>query len=233
MSAHYFVSDAHLGAAPAGAEKKLVAFLRSIRGQADSLYILGDLFDFWFEYGRAIPKHGFRVLAGLARLRETGTRIVYIAGNHDIRFTDFFRRELDIETAPALVETIDGLRVFMRHGDEVDRRPVSLLFRRLMKSRLNNFLYSFVHPDIGIGFAAWVARRSRARGHDESLRTAMHEYARHRLADGHDVVMLGHVHYPELRKFPEGVYLNTGDWLDSFSYGVIRDGTVALEFYRP
>ncbi len=103
MSAHYFVSDAHLGAAPADAEKRLVAFLQSIQGQADSLYILGDLFDFWFEYGRAIPKHGFRVLAKLARLRETGTRIVYIAGNHDIRFTDFFRRELDIETAPALV----------------------------------------------------------------------------------------------------------------------------------
>ena len=61
----------------------------------------------------------------------------------------------------------------------------------------------------------------------------MHAYARRRLAEGNDVVMLGHLHHPELRKFPEGVYLNTGDWLTSFSCGVIRDGTVTLEHYRP
>ncbi len=232
MSAHYFVSDAHLGAAPAGAEERLLRFLESIRGRADSLYILGDLFDFWFEYGRAIPKHGFRVLAELVQLRKSGTAVVYLAGNHDLRFQEFFHRELGITTAFEWSGTIDGRRVWMKHGDEVDRRPVSMLFRRLMRSRLNRFLYSFVHPDLGIGFAGWVARRSRARGSDSGLREEMAGFAERKLAQGFDVVLLAHLHEPELRRFGEGVYVNTGDWLTHFSYGVMEDGEVSLRFFR-
>jgi len=228
LSAHYFVSDAHLGAAPAASEDRLVRFLRSIRGRADSLFILGDLFDFWFEYGRAIPKHGFRVLAELNELRRTGTRIVYLCGNHDIRFRGFFEESLGIDTGTVLDETIDGLRVHARHGDEIDTRPVSRLFRRLMRSRLNNFLYSFVHPDIGIGFAGWVAGRSRARGKDSSLPDVMRSHARTLLQADCDVVVLAHLHHPELLDTGSGIYLNTGDWIRHFTYGLIRDGRVTL-----
>lgn len=233
LSAHYFVSDAHLGAAPAASEERLARFLESIQGRADTLVIVGDLFDFWFEYGRAIPRHGFRILAALAGLRRAGARVVYLSGNHDIRFRGFFKESLGIETGAVLDETIDGLRVLARHGDEADHRPVSRLFRRLMRSRLNNFLYSFIHPDIGIGFAGWVAGRSRARKKDEALRAVMREFARARLAEGRDLVVLAHLHLPELVATPEGTYLNCGDWLTHFSCGVIRDGKVSLEFPEP
>jgi len=229
LSEHYFVSDAHLGAAPPESEARLLRFLETLHGRADSLYIVGDLFDFWFEYGRAIPKHGFRVLAELARLKKEGTRIVYVAGNHDFRFRDFFGRELGIETAESVSHVVDGLRVWVGHGDDIDQRFMSRLFRRLMRSRLNNFLYSFVHPDIGIGFANWVARQSRARGPDDQLRGRMARVAEARLAEGYDLVVMGHLHVPERRELDNGLYLNTGDWLTHFSYGVLRDGTVALE----
>ncbi|UCG42488.1 MAG: UDP-2,3-diacylglucosamine diphosphatase [candidate division WOR-3 bacterium] len=232
MSAHYFVSDAHLGASPPGTEERLLAFLRSIRGKADSLYILGDLFDFWFEYGSAIPKHGFRVLTELAKLADAGTRVVYLSGNHDLRLRDFFSRELGIETAAELEETIDGVRVWMKHGEETDRRWLSVFFRRLMRSRLNNFLYSFIHPDAGIRFANWVATRSRARGLDPGLKQKMRESAQEKLCSGADVAVMAHVHEPELLRTGSGVYVNTGDWLRHFSYAVIRDGEVMLEYFK-
>jgi UDP-2,3-diacylglucosamine hydrolase len=230
LSAHYFVSDAHLGAAPPAAEARLARFLAGLEGRADSLWILGDLFDFWFEYDRVIPRHGFRVLTALARLRATGTRVNYLAGNHDLRFTDFFGRELGIETGGGGDVELAGRRVLVGHGDELDRRLVSRFFRRLMKSRLNNALYRLIHPDIGIALAGWIARRSRDRGPDERLAAAMREWARARLAEGRDLVILGHVHRPELVEFPGGgSYLNTGDWIESFSYGILRDGRPALE----
>ncbi len=231
MSAHYVVSNAHLGAAPRGTEERLLAFIDTIRGSADSLYILGDLLDFWFEYGRAIPKHGFRVLAELVHLRRAGTRVVYLAGNHDLRFRDFLSRELGIEAATVLDVRLDGRRVWMSHGDEVDSRPIPALFRRLMRSRINNLLYSFVHPDVGIGFASWIARRSRARGQDDFLREEMARYAESRIAEGFDIVVTGHLHVPELRRLGDGYYLRTA-WLHDCSYGVIRDGVPALERFE-
>lgn len=227
------MSDAHLGAAPAGAEERLVEFLGSVRGNADSLFVLGDLFDFWFEYGRAIPKHGFRVLAELAFLRRSGTRVVYLAGNHDFCFQDFFGRELGVETGQELALTIDGKRVWMSHGEGIDRRFVSAVFRRLMRGRVNNVLFSLLHPDLGIPLAGWVASRSRARGLDERLGRKMRAFAEAKLALGHDVVVMGHLHRPELHRTGNGVYLNVGDWTEHFSYGVIRDGEVKLERFGP
>lgn len=232
MSAHYFISDAHLGAGPPESETRLARFLAELEGRAATLWVLGDLFDFWYEYGRAIPKHGFQVLAALGRLRQSGAAVTCLAGNHDLRFADFFREQLGIETAVEARVELDGRRVLMRHGDEVDRRHVSRLFRTLMRSRLNNTLYGLIHPDLGIALASWVSRRSRSRPPDVTLARLMREHARACLRDGSDIVIFGHLHRPELTRLPEGLYLNTGDWLESFSYGVMRDGEVALERFE-
>jgi len=233
LSAHYFVSDAHIGAAPAGAESRLVEFLESIRGRATSLYVLGDLFDFWFEYNRAIPVSGFRVLGALSRLAQEGTRVVYLAGNHDVRFTGFFKRELGIEScAGPLAETLDGRRVWMSHGDDLDKRLIPSLFRTLMRSRVNQALYSLVHPDLGISLARSVSGASRKRPPDARLAEKMAAFARTRLEQGQDIVVLAHLHRPELRTFGSGIYLNTGDWVSNFSYGKLEQGRLSLEFWR-
>jgi UDP-2,3-diacylglucosamine hydrolase len=231
LSAHYFVSDAHIGGGCPDAEQRLFRFLESIRGRAESLHILGDLFEFWFEYGRAIPKPGFRALAELAELRRTGTRIGYLKGNHDFWFKDFWRRELGAEAADELDVTLDGKRVFLAHGDTIDRAFVSRFFRVLMRSRLNGWLYSQLHPDVGIGLALAIARANRVKGADPGLVADMARFAASKLDSGFDIVVLGHSHVPELKQIGHGTYLNVGDWITHFTYGVIRDGVPSLEVF--
>ena len=232
MSAHYFVSDAHIGGSKPEAEQRLFRFLESIRGEAASLYILGDLFEFWFEYGRAIPKLGFQALAELAELRRTGTHIGYLKGNHDFWFKDFWRRELGAEAADELDVTLDSKRIYLAHGDALDRAFVPRFFRVLMRSRLDGWLYSLLHPDFGIGLAHAVASVSRAESIKPSLVEDMAAFAARRLESGFDIVILGHSHVPELRQVSGGTYINIGDWLTHFTYGVIRDGVASLERFE-
>ncbi len=232
MSAHYFVSDAHIGAGPAGAEERLLSFLESIQGRADSLYIIGDLFDFWFESDRAVPEYGFRTMAEISRLHRAGTRITCLAGNHDFRFQQFFSREVGARRADIVEEVIDNRRVWMSHGDHVDQRLISVLFRRLMRSRAGEVAYSLVPCDMRMELAGWAARISRAREQDEYLREELARFAAGKLAQGFDLVVMGHLHIPELRRIEHGLYLNTGDWLTHFSYGMIKDGVVSLEYFR-
>jgi UDP-2,3-diacylglucosamine hydrolase len=213
-------------------EQKLCHFLRSLRGQAESLYILGDLFEFWFEYGRAIPKIGFHVLAELAELAEDGTHIHYLRGNHDFWFRDFLQRELGADAADEMDVMVDGKRVYLAHGDALDRAHVARFLRLLIRRRFNGILYSLIHPDLGIGLAQRVALASRRVGAAVYLRRTMAEFARAKIEVGFDVVMLGHSHAPELRHIGRGLYINTGDWLRHFTYGVIRDGVPALESFE-
>ena len=232
MNAHYFVSDAHIGGSSTESEERLCAFLEAIRGRADSLYILGDLFEFWFEYSRAIPKLGFRALSQLAELSRTGTRIGYLKGNHDFWFKDFWRRELGAEAADELDVTLDGKRVYLAHGDSLDRAAVPQFFRALMRSRFNGWLYSLLHPDVGIGLAHVVAGIGRADSAKPSLAEDMATFARGKIESGFDIVIFGHSHLPELRQIGGGTYINIGDWLMHFSYGVIRDGVPSLEVFH-
>jgi len=232
LSAHYFVSDSHIGGGFLDAEQRLFRFLESIRGRAESLYILGDLFEFWIEYTQAIPKQGFKALAELAELRRTGTRIGYLKGNHDFWFKDFWQRELGAEAADEMDITLDGKRVYLAHGDALDRAFVPRVFRALMRSRVNGWLYSLLHPDIGIGLAQAVARTSRVTGAKPSLIEDMARFAAGKLKSGFDIVVMGHSHVPELRRFGSGVYMNLGNWVTDFKYGLIRDGQPSLEVFE-
>ncbi|MEO0082661.1 MAG: UDP-2,3-diacylglucosamine diphosphatase [candidate division WOR-3 bacterium] len=232
LSAYYFIADAHLGAGTAEAEERLLCFLETVRSRANVLYVLGDLFDFGFEYRRVIPKCGVKILAELSRLRRDGTRVVYLPGNHDFRFGTFLCQEVEVPAGKNLEQEIDGLRVWMGHGDELEQRPVSVLFRSFSRSRTAHWLYSLLHPDVGVSLADWVARRSRERQADEKLRERMAEFAKTKLGDGFDVVVLAHSHLPELRRYGSGIYLNIGDWLENFTYGVISNRAVALERFE-
>jgi UDP-2,3-diacylglucosamine hydrolase len=198
---------------------------------ANSLYILGDLFEFWLEYGRAIPKLGFRALAELAELSRTGTHIGYLKGNHDFWFKDFWQRELGAEAADELDVMLDGKRVYLAHGDSLDRALVPRVFRALVRSRVNGWFYSLLHPDIGIGLAHAVASVSRAGSRKPGIVEDMAAFARGKLESGFDIVILGHSHVPELRQMNRGTYLNLGDWVNHFTYGVIRDGVPSLEVF--
>lgn len=234
MSGHYFVSDVHLGIGDVSAERRFGEFLLSIKGKSAGLYILGDLFEFWFEYRRVVPKVGFDVLARLRELAETGTKIFLFRGNHDIWFRGWLETGLKVEGVFDELETvIDGLRAYLAHGDSLDQALVPRFFRFLMRSSVNGALFSLLHPDIGFSVAQRLAAKSRQgmleSGAAVAVQAALAAFAEKKIAKGCDVVMMGHSHIPEIRIFGSGTYINTGDWLKNFTYGLIKDGKATLE----
>ncbi|MGQ9708635.1 MAG: UDP-2,3-diacylglucosamine diphosphatase [bacterium] len=232
MSSHFFISDAHLGSRIQEAEQRLAQFLYSIKNRAESLYILGDLFEFWFEYRQVVPSAGLGVVAPLAALRRAGTRVVFLRGNHDVWYKGVLKREFGFEGFyDELCEVIDGKRVFLCHGDALDKQLIPRLFRRLMRSKVDAGLYSIPHPDVGVGLARWIARRSRERGAKPTLIEAMRGFAQTKIEQGFDVVIMGHSHIPEILEFDKGVYLNTGDWIKNFTFGLIENGRVNLKWF--
>lgn len=232
MDSYFFISDAHLGSHQPETERRLTDFLLSLKGRAKGLYILGDLFEFWFEYQRVIPKSGLKVLAVLNELHSAGTRVVFLKGNHDVWFRGVLSQELGIEGFyDHLTEEIEGKRVFMTHGDLLDRNCIPKFFRGLMRNRLNGMLFSLLHPDIGIGIARYIARKSREQKAKPDVVKVMRGFARRRIAEGCEVVVMGHSHIPERIEFGRGVYINVGDWLNHFTYCRLAEGKVFLERY--
>lgn len=166
---YYFASDIHLGAGgPAAAravEKRFVAWLDEVSRDADAVFILGDLFDFWFEYKRVVPKGFVRVLGKLCELTDRGIRVVFMTGNHDMWVRDYFEAECGVEvyTSPRIME-LAGKRVFLAHGDnmKIDHLPVLRFMNAVFRSKTIRFLFSWlVHPDWAMRFGQWWSGKSR------------------------------------------------------------------------
>ncbi len=235
----FFVSDAHLGS---GADtesraRMLVDLLRGFRERAARVYILGDLFDFWFEYRHAIPKGHFPVLRAIAELVEADIPVHYLGGNHDFWCGSYLTREVGVEAhATPIDEEIQGRRMHMAHGDGLD--PADRGYRRLkalLRNRVAIALYRSIHPDIGIPFAHRVSSVSRR--HTQSRRFYLERMARHlaipRFREGRDAIVVGHVHDPmHLRDRWGRDLLVLGDWLENFTYGHLAEGRFTLEKYR-
>ncbi|MFC1556418.1 UDP-2,3-diacylglucosamine diphosphatase [candidate division KSB1 bacterium] len=237
-----FISDAHLGAEDVKTghdrEKILVAFLRESLKSGDRLFIVGDLFDFWFEYLTVIPKQGILILSCLRELSEKGVRIDYVAGNHDFWVGDFFRQELGLffHSEP-VEEIIDGKRFFIIHGDGVKRRDAGYrMLKKVFRNRFNIVLYRWLHPDIGIPFAKWCSGSSRKYtskkdygGNEEYL-----DFAKYYFEKGFDYVVMGHTHDPVFERIDViKAFVNIGDWIEHFSYVRFFNGELTLESYRP
>ncbi|MFQ5602774.1 MAG: UDP-2,3-diacylglucosamine diphosphatase [bacterium] len=223
MKRIYFISDVHLGA-EAGVDESekienLISFFKAIKRRTDILYIVGDLFDFWFEYRSAIPKVNIKVLAHLLQLIEQGVRVRYFAGNHDIWLGNYLRQEIGAEILfePLKVEH-NGLRLFIAHGDGLAKGDRRLrLLNKIFKNKVNIFLFKLIHPDFGIPLARKVSNTSKDRGpnpYDEDYR----RFALSKLQQGFDAVILGHTHKPLFEKISSKYYINLGDWIDNFTY---------------
>jgi UDP-2,3-diacylglucosamine hydrolase len=234
----YFLSDAHLGSDDPTSEKKklekLFAFFDMIKGEGNELFILGDLFDFWFEYKNAIPKQHLKVVFKLAALIESGVPIHYITGNHDFWLGDFLANEVGIAIHRDKMEVNrDGLRLFLIHGDGLSPSDwkYRVFVRTPLRNRLAIWLYRLIPPDWGIPLAKAVSSSSRnlTAGREPAFLKDYEVYAQKKLADGYDAVLIGHVHYPVLKEFENGLYLNTGDFYHHFSYGKLSGGKLTLE----
>ncbi len=170
---YFFVSDVHLKSggkqSDKSCEKRFLEWLDSVGSTAREVYLLGDIFDFWYEYKHVVPKGFVRVLAKFAELTDRGVRVVFIAGNHDMWVRDYFSRECGVEiyTTPQKIE-IAGRKIYLAHGDNlnVGKSWGLRLMNTLFRSPIIRALFStFIHPDLALAFGHWWSNSSRKK-HD-------------------------------------------------------------------
>lgn len=232
-----FMSDAHLGAESrereAAREGRLHDFLAHLPGRASELYVVGDLFDFWFEYRTAIPRRHFGTLAMLSRLRDAGIAITYLAGNHDFWLGRFLADELGVRTvADSVTVEAQGRRLWVHHGDGLVGGDLGYrVLKKVLRNRLSVGLYQTLHPDLGIPLAHLVSgwsRRSRGHGPLQPERL-WREIAEPRFRDGFDGVLVGHFHHVHGERRDGRDFFVLGDWIDHFSYVELEDGRLQMK----
>ncbi len=243
----YFASDFHLGvpdhAISVEREKLIVKWLESIRHDAHSIYLVGDIFDFWFEYKHTIPKGFTRFLGKLAELREAGLPIYFFTGNHDLWMSDYFPNELGIHIYrdPQLLQ-IGSTTILMGHGDGLGPgdRTYKLLKRFLFNSPFFQWLFQWLHPNIGMALANKWSRSSRISNMklEEKFNGEEREFLLAYCRDlektqHHDFYIFGHRHLPLDLKVGEGSrYINLGEWVHFSTYAVFDGQTMELKSYK-
>jgi UDP-2,3-diacylglucosamine hydrolase len=201
-----------------------------------SLVIVGDLFDFWFEWRHVIPKGYFRVLHQLRVLVDGGVSVHYLAGNHDFRLPGFLETEIGICVHPdSMAADVEGQAVFVYHGDGVLARDHGYrLVKRVLRNRFAQRLFSWLHPDLGMWLARGTSTTSRTyeryRSSDEEEYLAL---ARRKFAEGFRGVVMGHTHRPQEVVEGECTYINLGDWIEHFTFGVHDGAQLKLARFSP
>jgi UDP-2,3-diacylglucosamine hydrolase len=234
----YFLSDFHLGAPDHEQslvrEKKVVAFLDSIKESAAMIFIVGDIFDFWYEYKQVVPKGYVRLLGKLAELTDRGIQIHCFVGNHDMWMRGYFEKELNIPVYhhPKVFEW-NGKRFYIGHGDGLGPGDHGYKFlKKIFRNPLCQWLFGILHPSWGIGLANYFSRKSREKTgmSDQHFLGEENEwlivYCKEMLEKEHfDFLIFGHRHYPiDFKLNDNSRYINLGDWIRNFTYASF-DGT--------
>lgn len=235
----YFASDLHLGAPDAAASRiRETVFLRwmdHIEERCEALYLVGDVFDFWFDYGRVVPKGSVRLLGRLAAWTDRGIPVHYFLGNHDMWMNGYLADEVGVTIHDDVLETEHhGHRLLIGHGD--GKGPNDRSYKRLKKvfrHPLARRAFRWLHPDIGMALADRWSGRSRASSADEVF-LGLHDewlvaYCRRRLESArYDYLVFGHRHLPlQIDLDANSRYINLGDWITHRTYGELGpDGLV-------
>jgi UDP-2,3-diacylglucosamine hydrolase len=242
----YFLSDFHLGAPDAAAslvrEKIVVQFLEEIRHDASTIFIVGDMFDFWYEYRRVVPRGYTRLLGKLAELTDAGVDIHFFVGNHDMWMKDYLQTELNIPVyfEPKTFE-FGGRKFYIAHGDGLgpgDHGYKAL--KKVFRNPLCQWLFGILPPYIGMGLANYFSRKSReATGkHEELFLGEENEwlitYCKEVLHKEHfDYLIFGHRHLPIDYTLNNSRYINLGDWIRYFTYAVFDGQHITLQSRYP
>jgi UDP-2,3-diacylglucosamine hydrolase len=239
----YFASDNHLGAPTREEslprEKRFVKWLDEIKQDAGVIFLLGDLFDFWFEYKTVVPKGFVRVLGKLAEIRDSGIPIYFFVGNHDLWMNDYFEKELNIPVFHSpQVFIINGKSIFIGHGDGLG--PEDKGYKRMKKVFTNSFskwLFRWLHPDLGVKLGQYLSVKNKLISGNDDVKFLGEEnewlvqYAKRKLELKHyDYFVFGHRHLPMTIKLNENsTYINLGDWIHYYTFGVFDQETLQLE----
>ena len=241
----YFLSDIHLGskshANSIEVERKLCRWLDTIRHDAKAIFLLGDIFDYWYEYKHVVPKGFVRVLGKLAELTDSGIAIHFFIGNHDLWLTNYLAKEcgLTLHLQPEIVE-IDGKKLFLAHGDSLGARSLSVsLLSKMFRCRLLRTCFSAVHPRWTVPLAHAWSNHSRKYGENADFLGEENEeliaFAQRKLHELPDIdyFVFGHRHI--LLDFPisnSSRVIILGDWVRYFSYGVLDENGMRLEQFE-
>lgn len=241
----FFASDFHLGVpnheVSVAREKKIIAWLDSIKNEAHTIYLLGDIFDFWFEYKHAIPKGHIRLQGKLAELRDAGIPIVFFTGNHDMWMFDYFPKELGIPVyRDPLVLEVGSQRLLIGHGDGLGPGDHTYkILKKFFNSSFCQWLFARLHPNLGIGIANRWSKSSRLTnmkredGYQGNEKEFLWVYCNEiEQKQHHDYYIFGHRHLPlDLPIGEHSRYINLGEWVNFSTYAVYDGKTVALKTF--
>jgi UDP-2,3-diacylglucosamine hydrolase len=242
----FFASDFHLGV-PAGAqsnerEKRVIDWLTSIENTAQEIYLVGDIFDFWFEYKHSIPKGFVRFQGKIAALVDKGINIYFFTGNHDMWMFDYFERELGVTIIRQPIErTWNNHSFYIGHGDGLGPGDKTYkLLKRIFAARWSQWCFARIHPNFGIGLANYFSRKSRAATGDSDSKFLGNEkewlyvYCKEKLEKKqYDYFIFGHRHLPlDIALTENSRYINLGEWINYNTFAVFDGETVRLETFR-
>ncbi len=241
----YFASDFHLGVSnyelSRQREATVVRWLDSIKDDASELFLVGDVFDFWFEYKRAVPRGFIRFLGKLAELSDLGVKITMFKGNHDMWMFGYLTQEFKAEiVSDELIIERQGKKLYLHHGDGLGPGDAKYKFlKKFFRSDFCQWMFARLHPNLGIGIALVWSKRSRLS--QKKIERFMGEqqewlvsYSKEVLSKEHfDYLIFGHRHFPlDIQLNENSRYINLGEWLNFNSYAVMENGKVDLKYFE-
>lgn len=242
----YFASDQHFGIPDEESsrvrEKKFITWLDMIKEDAECIFLLGDLFDFWFEYKKVVPRGFVRVLGKIAEISDSGIPIHFFVGNHDLWMMDYFEKEFGIPVYDRAQEfEFSGKKFLIGHGDGLG--PGDKGYKRMkmvFAHPFSKWLYRWLHPDIGVRLAQYLSTKNKLISGKEDViflgeeQEWLVQYAKRKLEKKHyDYFLFGHRHLPMEIKLSNGsTYINTGDWITHFTYAVFDGQELKLLHYK-
>ena len=243
----YFASDLHLGVPDKKRsiqrEKHFVKWLDFVAPDAARIYLMGDVFDFWFEYKRAVPKGYIRLLGKLAELADKGIEIHFFVGNHDLWTQDYFTQEFGAKIyREPVIEEFFGKKYHLHHGDGLGPGDHGYkLLKAVFTNPICRWLFGRFHPDFGIRLADYFSRLSRKNSYegdatDYGENEFLWIYSKEKLASNPDIdyLIFGHRHLPKVKEIQnESYYVNLGDWLSYYTYAEVSENGLELKYFLP
>jgi UDP-2,3-diacylglucosamine hydrolase len=241
----YFASDFHLGVPSHRSSKeretRIVNWLDSIKADAEEIFLVGDIFDFWFEYKTVIPKGFVRLQGKIAEITDSGIPVHFFTGNHDMWIFDYLPSELGITLhKKPITKTVNGKKLYIGHGDGLGPGDTKYkLLKKIFSSTLCQWLFARIHPNLGIAVAQYWSSKSRiATGkYDEKFLGEENErlitYCKDILKETHyDYFVFGHRHLPiEFSLNEKSTYVNLGEWINFYSYAVFDGTKLELKYF--